>query len=128
MSRSTGAASNAALSGTQQQHTHQLVHREAADAATENRTQVAICTIICKTEGSKNRKQHAIECEYIHIAVISLQQTIQHTAGICSELCDRFIAACKEKLQWSTMAFVPTVREIKHHDVVGSPIFGTQIS
>jgi len=37
--RPTGASSNVAIAGTQQQHTHQLVHRKAAYAATEDMTQ-----------------------------------------------------------------------------------------
>jgi len=40
-SRTTGASSNAPLAETQQQCRHQLVHRDAAIAATENMTQDA---------------------------------------------------------------------------------------
>jgi len=37
-SEMTGASSNPLLEGTQQQRRHQLVHREAANVATENLT------------------------------------------------------------------------------------------
>jgi len=36
---------------------------------------------------------------------------------------NHFIAARNGKPQWSTKAFVRTVREIKHHDVVNCGIF-----
>jgi len=38
---STGIAPNTSLSGTQQERRHQLVHRNAANAATKNMTQDA---------------------------------------------------------------------------------------
>jgi len=64
-----GASSNASIEGTQQKHKHQLVHREAANVATNNMTQNTHLEIISETGRSTNKKQHAIGCEYIHIMV-----------------------------------------------------------
>ena len=63
----TGDSRNAPLGETQQQRRHQLVHRDAAIVATENMTQDAHLKMGRKTESSKNKKQHAIGCESIHI-------------------------------------------------------------
>jgi hypothetical protein len=43
--------------------------------ATQNMTQDAYLKIIHKTGISKNKKQHTIGCEYIHIAVNDGQLT-----------------------------------------------------
>jgi len=67
-SKTTGASFNASLQGTQQ-HGYQLVDCEAANVATENMTQDAHLNIIRKTGSSRNNKQHAIGCEYVHIMV-----------------------------------------------------------
>jgi len=72
-SETTGASFNASLQGTQQQRRHQLVHREAANVATENMTQDAHLKIVRKTGSSTNKKQHAIKCEYVHIMVDGCQ-------------------------------------------------------
>jgi len=53
-SRSMGASSNASLAGTQQQPRHQLVHHDAANAATEHMTLDANLEIVRKTRSSKN--------------------------------------------------------------------------
>jgi len=68
-SKMTGASYNASLEVTQQQHTQQLVHREAADAAIKNMTLDTHLNIIPETGSSMNKKQHAIGCEYVHIMV-----------------------------------------------------------
>jgi len=68
-SETKGASFNASLQGTQQQHRHQSVHREAANVGTEKMTQDAHLKIVCKTGSSMNKKQHAIGCEYVHIMV-----------------------------------------------------------
>jgi len=68
-SRTTGASRNAPLGKTQQQRRHQLVHRDATIVATENMTQDAHLKKVRKTGSSKNKKQHAIGCESIHICV-----------------------------------------------------------
>jgi len=64
-----GVVSNASLTGTQRQHRHLLVHRNAANPATENITQDAHLKIIHMTGRSKNKKQHAIGCEKNHTVV-----------------------------------------------------------
>jgi hypothetical protein len=61
------ATTNTDILGTQQERRHKLVHRDAADAATKHMTQDAHLKIVRKTESSKNNKQHAVGCEYIHI-------------------------------------------------------------
>jgi len=66
-SRTTGASRNAPLGETQQQCRHQLVHRDAAIVATKNMTQDAHLKKVRKTANNKNKKQHAIGCESIHI-------------------------------------------------------------
>jgi len=64
---STGITPNTLFSGTQQERRHQLVHCNAANAATKNMTKDAHLKIVRKTESSKHKKQHAIGCKYIHI-------------------------------------------------------------
>jgi len=56
----TGASFNAPPAGTQQQRRHQLVHRVAAIAATENTPQNAHLKMVPKTGSSKDKPQHAI--------------------------------------------------------------------
>ena len=120
------ASLNMSLIGSQQERRHQLVHREAADAATKHMTEDAHLKIVRKTGRSTNKKQHAVGCEYLHTAVSSRQLTIYQIAGVCRELRDQFIAARNGKHPWSTKAFVRTVREIEHHDVVSSGIFADE--
>jgi hypothetical protein len=79
--------------GTQQERRHKLVHRDAADAATKHMTQDAKLKIVRKTGSWRNKKHHAVGCEYIHIDAIGGQLTIQRTAGVLRELRDKFIAA-----------------------------------
>jgi hypothetical protein len=62
-SQTTGASSNAPLAETQLQRRHQLVHRDAAIAATENMAQDAHFKKVRKTGRSNNGQQHAIGCE-----------------------------------------------------------------
>jgi hypothetical protein len=71
-----GASSNTSLIGTQQERRHQLVYREAADAATKHMTQEAHLKIVRKTGSSTNQKQHAVGCEYHHTVVNSHQLTV----------------------------------------------------
>jgi len=61
-SRTTGASSNEPLAETQQQRRHQLVHYDAAIAATKNMAQDAHLKIVRKTGRSNNRQQHEIGC------------------------------------------------------------------
>jgi hypothetical protein len=61
-SRTAGASSNAPLADTQLQRRHQLVHRDAAIAATENMAQDTQLKTVRKTGRSNNRQQHAIGC------------------------------------------------------------------
>ena len=75
-SRPTGVSCNTSLIGTQHQRIHQLVHRDAANAATKIMTQDAYLKIVHMTASSKNTKQHAIGCEYIDTIVNGRQLTI----------------------------------------------------
>jgi len=61
--RTAGASSNAPLAETQLQRRHQLVHRDAAIAATETMAQDSHLKKVHKTRRSNNRQQHAIGCE-----------------------------------------------------------------
>jgi len=79
--------------------------------------------IVHKNGSSKNMKQHAIACEYIHNQVNGCQPASSYIAGIHGQLSDRFIAAHNEKPAWSMNAFFDTVREIEHDDVLSSGIF-----
>jgi len=75
-SRLAGASSNTAIVGTQQQCRHQLVHHEAANAATKYKTQDEHLKILHKTGSCKNEKQYSVRSEYIHIKVNGHQLTI----------------------------------------------------
>jgi len=72
-SRLAGTTSNTEHLATQQVRRHRLVHRDAANAATNHMTQDAHLKIVCKTGSSKNKKQHAVGCEYILIVANSGQ-------------------------------------------------------
>jgi len=64
-SRRMGFSSDTSPNGTLQESRHQLVHSDTANAATKHMTQDAHLKIDCKTRSSNNKKQYAIECEYI---------------------------------------------------------------
>ena len=125
-SQLAGTSTNTSLIGTQQERRHQLVHRDATNAATKNMTQVAHLKIVHKTRSSTSKKQHAVGFEYIHTVVHGSQLTIFHAADVCRRLHDRFIAAHNGNPAWSTKEFVCTVREIEHHDVASSGIFADE--
>jgi len=125
-SQLAGATSNTEILGTQQECRHKLVHRDAANAATKHMTQDAHLKIVRKTGSSKNKKQHAVGCEYIHMEANGGQLTVSRTAGVRRELRNECITARNGKLPWSKKAFVRTVREIEHHDVVSSGIFADE--
>jgi len=55
-SRTTGVLADSSHNGAQQERRHQLVHRNAANAATNHMTQDAQLKIVCKTGSSKNKK------------------------------------------------------------------------
>ena len=86
-------------------------------------TQDAHLKIVRKTGSSKNKKQHAVGSEYIHMEANSGQLTVSRTAGVRRELHNECIAARNGKPPWSTKVFVRTVCDIEHHDVVISGIF-----
>jgi len=75
-SRTTGALNNAPPSYTQQRHRHEWVHHDAAIVATENMAQDAHLKIVRKPGSSKNKKQHVIRSELIHINVDDGQLTL----------------------------------------------------
>jgi hypothetical protein len=81
---------------------------------------------LCKTRSSKHKKKYAIGCESIHISGDDGQLTIYRTARVRRELGDQYIASRKGKPPWSSKAFVLTVHEIEHHDVVSSGIFADE--
>jgi len=74
--RSVGATSNTDILGTQRERRHKLVLHDAAYAATKPMTEDAHLNIVRKTGSSKNKKQHAVGCEYIHIEANGGQLTV----------------------------------------------------
>jgi len=62
-SRTAGASSNTPLAETQLERRHQLVHHDAAIAATENMAQDVHLNKVRKTGRSNDKQQHAIRCE-----------------------------------------------------------------
>jgi hypothetical protein len=113
---------------TQQERRHKLVHRDAANAATKHITQDAHLKIVRKTGSRRNVKQHAMGCEYINIDAIGGQLTVYRTVGARRELRNEFIPVRNGQPSRLTMAFVRTVGEIEHHDVVSSGIFPDEFS
>jgi len=65
--RSVRTTSNTEIHGTPQERRHKLVHRNAANAGITHMTQDAHLKIVRKTGSSKNKKQHAVGSEYMHI-------------------------------------------------------------
>jgi len=76
MSRTAGASSNAPMAVTQLQRRHQLVHRDAAIAATENMAKDAHLKKVRKPGLTNDRQQHAIRCAWLHIDIEGSQLTI----------------------------------------------------
>jgi hypothetical protein len=74
--RLAGAPLNMELLGTQQERSHKLVHRDAANVATKHMTQDTHLKIVRKTGSSKNKQQHAFGCEYILIVANGGQLTV----------------------------------------------------
>jgi hypothetical protein len=74
--RLAGATSNTELLGTQQERRHKLVHRDAANVATNHVSLDAHFKILRKTGSSKNETQYAVGCEYILIGANSGQLTV----------------------------------------------------
>jgi len=124
--RLAGRTSNTDILGTQHEHRHMLGHRYAANAATKHMTQDAHLKIVRETGSRKNRTQHAVGLEYIHIEAIGGELTGYDTARVRRELRNEFSAARQGKPPSSTKAFVRIVREINHHDVVSSGIFADE--
>jgi len=118
-----GTTSNTSLIGTQQECTHQLVHRDAAIAATRNIMQDTHLNIICPTGSSNNRKQHAVGCGYIHVVVNGCQLTVWYTVCACRQLNNQFISAGNWKPPWLTKGFSCSFRELQHQDVVSTGSF-----
>jgi len=73
--RLAGATSKKELLGKQQERRHKLVHRDATNVATKHMTQDAHLKMVRKTGSSKNKKQHAVGCEYIFIVANGGQLT-----------------------------------------------------
>ena len=67
--RTTGGSSTMSPAETQLQHSHHLVHCDAAIAATENMTPDPQLRNVRKTRSSKNAMQHVIRCAHRRIVV-----------------------------------------------------------
>jgi hypothetical protein len=74
--RLAGATSNMAIVGTQQVCRNKLVYRNAANAATKHMTENANLKTVTMTGSGKNKKQHAVGCEYINTVVKGGQSTM----------------------------------------------------
>jgi len=124
--RLAGATSNTEILGTQQECRPKLGRRDAAKEATKHMTQDAHLKVVRKTGSSKNEEQHAVGCEYSLNEANGGQLTVLPTAVVRRELHNEFISAGKGNPAWSTKAYVRTVHEIEHHDVVISGIFADE--
>jgi len=123
----TDPSSNVSVTATQQQSRHQLVHLNTANAGSGNMTQYGHIKMGYTMRSCKNRKQHVIRCEYIHIEVDSHQLTVQYTAGFRGELCNQLRAARNGKSLWSIMACDHTVCEMNYYDIVSTRNFADNI-
>jgi len=83
-------------------------------------TEDAYLIIICKTGSSRNKKQHAVGCEYNHTVVHSRQLTVKYIVGVRWEPWDQCIDAHNRNPPWSTKPSVHTVSKNEHHEVVSS--------
>ena len=126
-SQTTGASSNAPPAETPQQCRYWLLHCDAVNVVSANMTQDAHLRLVCDTGSSKNKKQHALGCEWINIEIDSHHLMIYCTAGGHRELCEQFIDAHFRKLPLLTKAFVRTVHGIKHHHVISSRMFADKV-
>jgi hypothetical protein len=124
--RLAGARSTMAILCTQQERRHKLAHRDAVNAATTHITQDTHLNIIRKTGSSKNKMQHTVGCEYIHIDANCSQLILECTQGVHRQLGNPFVSARNGQPPLSTKALLSTVREIIHHDVVISGIFADE--
>jgi hypothetical protein len=121
--RLAGTTSNTEILGTPQERRYKLVHRDAANVATKHMSQVAHLKLVRKTGSHKNKKPHAVGCEYIIPLANGGQLTVLRTAVVRRALHNEFITTRRGKPPWSTNTFVHTVCHIEHHDVVNSGIF-----
>jgi hypothetical protein len=126
MSRTMGISADMSHNGTEQECRHEIVQRDATNAATKPLTEDAHLKIICKTGSSQNKKQHAFGCVYIYTVVNGCQITIVCVAGVHSELSDQCLATRNRKPPGSTKICASTVRNIEHHDVVSSGFFAAK--
>jgi hypothetical protein len=113
-SRATDTSTNTPPGKPQQEHRRKLVRRDAAILATKHMTQEVHLKTVRKTGRSKNKNQHTIKCESIHLDVDNGELTISFTAGVRMELHDQTIATRNTKPAWPAMAFVRKVRETEH--------------
>jgi len=58
--------------------------------------------------------------------VIGSHFTVYRTAGVWRKLRGQYSAALNGKPPWLTLGVVLTVRDIEHHDVVGSALFAVE--
>jgi len=74
--QTTGTSTNAPPGETQHQHSHSLVHHDAAIVGTENMAKNTHLKTECITGSSNNKRQYVIGCESIHIGVEDGQLTL----------------------------------------------------
>jgi len=125
--RLVGVTSNSRIHVTQYMCSHQLVHRDMSNAATKCKTQDAHLIIVHKTGCSRNNKQPAVGCEYIHIEVTGHHSTVKHTVGVHRMLRNLYIAAHNRKPPLLTKAFIRTFRKIEYHHVVSTGFLADEL-
>jgi hypothetical protein len=71
-----GITLNVSLSGTEQERRIEIGNRNTAQVATNNMTEDADLDMFCKSESSKNKKQHTSRFENIHVTLNNQQWTV----------------------------------------------------
>ena len=96
--------------------------RDAHDAARQLMQDGEHLTTVRKSGQKGNRSHHAIGCKYFYIVMLHSLPIIM-IAKMRLELREQYHASRDCQAPWSKKAFIRTIREIEHHDVVCSGIF-----
>jgi len=78
--------------------------------------------IVLMTGTITNMMQRPVGCENIPTVDNGRQLMIYDRAGIGRELCDKFVSVCNRNPPLSTKAFVHSIYETGHHDLVSAGI------
>jgi len=122
-SQLVGATSSMSIIATQVQCRHQLVQHDVAKVAAKHLSHEVHLKIVLKTGSSKNKTDHPVGCEYIHVEEYGCQLTIYGIVGDPTERHERVIAHHYGIPAFSTDAIVPTLCKMEHNDVLCPGIF-----